>query len=98
MSEESDRELQELKQQVALLRQENAATRTGWMKWMRATGVLLLLYGGGLLLGVLQSHAKLEHSPVAISFGIMAIFLAASGGWCLLWSFRWMTEKLMKPA
>src|ERR1700722_10820423 len=98
MSEEFDRELQELKQQVALLRQENAATRTGWLKWMRATGILLLVYGGGIFLGVLQSHVKVDHSPVATSFGMIALFLAASGGWCLLWSFRAMAEKLMKTA
>jgi|HubBroStandDraft_6_1064221.scaffolds.fasta_scaffold4274920_1 hypothetical protein len=98
MSEATDTELQELKRQVALLRQENAATRTGWMKWLRATGILFLVYGGGVLLGVLQSHVKVEHSPVATTFTFMAIFLAASGGWCLLWSFRWMAEKLMKTA
>jgi hypothetical protein len=31
MSEESERELQELKQQVALLQRENDRTRTGWL-------------------------------------------------------------------
>jgi hypothetical protein len=50
------------------------------------------------LLGVLKMHGKIETNPVAISFVITALFMAACGGWCLLWSFRWMAEKLMKAA
>ena len=41
MSEETDREIQQLKQQLALLQQESARTRTGWLNWMRMTGFLL---------------------------------------------------------
>jgi protein-S-isoprenylcysteine O-methyltransferase Ste14 len=98
MSAESERELQELKQQVALLQRENARTRTGWLNWMRATGLLLSVYAGSILLGVLKMQGKVETNPVAISFVITALFMAACGGWCLLWSFRWMAEKLMKAA
>ena len=98
MSDTIDTELQAIKRQLALLQQENAATRAGWLKWMRATGILLLVYGGSILLGVLRSPSGFDHNPVAISFGITALFLAASGGWCLLWSFRRMAEKLMKTA
>ena len=44
MSAESERELRELKQQVTLLQQENARTRVYWLNWIRATGLLLLVY------------------------------------------------------
>jgi hypothetical protein len=33
-----------------------------------------------------------------ITFGVTALFMAACRGWCLLWSFRWIAEKLMKAA
>jgi protein-S-isoprenylcysteine O-methyltransferase Ste14 len=98
MDEQADRELQELKQQLALLQQAHAATRNGWLKWLRATAVLLLVYAGAIFLGILQSKGNPATNPVAISFVITALFMAACGLWCLLWSFRWMAEKLMKPA
>ena len=62
MSEESERELQELKQQVALVQRENARTRTGWLNWMRATGLLPSVYAGSILLGVLGMHGRVETS------------------------------------
>ena len=39
MSAEFEREMQELKRAVALLQRENTRTRTGWLNWMRATGL-----------------------------------------------------------
>lgn len=90
--------MQELKRAVALLQRENARTRTGWLNWMRATGLLLSIYASSILLVVLKMHGKIETNPVAISFVITALFMAACGGWCLLWSFRWMAERLMKAA
>jgi succinate dehydrogenase hydrophobic anchor subunit len=98
MSEETGREIQELKQQVALLQQESARTRTGWLTWMRMTGVLLLIYAAAVLAGVLCARSKIESNPVAITFTVSAIFMAACGGWCLLWSVCKMAEKLMKTA
>lgn len=96
MSEETDREIQQLKQQLALLQQESARTRTGWLNWMRMTGFLLVVYAASVFTGVLSAHSKVESNPVAIALVISAIFMAACGGWCLLWSNRGMAEKLMK--
>jgi hypothetical protein len=42
--------------------------------------------------------SKVETNPVVITFGVTALFMAACRGWCLLWSFRWIAEKLMKAA
>ena len=98
MSAETDRELRELKQQVAQLRQESAATRTGSLKWMRATGMLLLVYAVGIFLGVLKAHVKAESNPVVGMFVFGAIFMGCFGLWYLAWSFRWLAEKLMKTA
>ena len=98
MSEQTDLELQDLKRQLALLQRAQAGTENCWLKWLRATGVLLLVYAASIFLGVLMSHGKVASNPVAISFVFTALFMSACGLWCLLWSFRWMAEKLISPA
>jgi len=98
MSEATDIELQAIKQQLALLRQENAATRTGWMKWLRATGLLLLGYAGAISYGVLKAHGNVESNPIVSVFVFGALFMGCFGLWCFAWSFRLLADRLMKTA
>jgi Na+/melibiose symporter-like transporter len=95
MTDEVDRELQDLKQKLSLLQREHARTRNGWLNWIRSTGQLLLTFGAALILGVLTSHRNLTN-PVAATFGVMAIFMLVLGLWSFVWSLRPMAEKLMK--
>jgi hypothetical protein len=96
MTDETDHELQDLKQQLSLLQREHARTRNGWLNWIRATGQLLLVFGAALLFGVLISHGNPASNPVAATFGVMAIFMLLLGLWSLVWSLQPMAEKLMK--
>lgn len=86
------RELQNLNEQLALLQQEHAKTRNGWLYSLRDTGFLLAVFGVALLLGVGESQAKLNSNPVAITFAVMAIFTLALGLWLWFWSLRPVAE------
>lgn len=94
--EEIKRELQNLNEQLALLQQEHAKTRNGWLYSLRNTGFLLAVFGVALLLGVWESHAKLNSNPVAITFAVMAIFMLALGLWLWFWSLRPVAERMMR--
>ena len=90
------RELQNLNEQLALLQQEHAKTRNGWLYSLRDTGFLLAVFGVALLLGVGESQAKLNSNPVAITFAVMAIFMLALGLWLWFWSLRPVAERMMR--
>jgi hypothetical protein len=96
MTDETDRELQDLKQQLSLLQREHARTKNGWLNWIRSTGQLHLIFGTALLFGVLTSHGNPASNPVAATLGVMAIFMLVLGLWSIVWSLRPMAEKLMK--
>jgi hypothetical protein len=98
--EEIERELQNLKEQLALLQTEHAKTRSGWLYWMRNTGFLLCVWGAAFLLGVWQTHPERlpVPNPIQITIAIMAIVLLAFGAWFWLFSLRPMAERLMKAA
>jgi hypothetical protein len=95
---EIENELQTLKAQLALLQEEHAKTRFGWLYWLRNTGFLLMVLGIAVFLGVLQVHGKIESNPVAMTLGVMAIFLFLMGAWVAMWSLRPLAERIMKVA
>lgn len=95
---EIENELQDLKAQLANLREEHAKTRYGWLFWMRNTGFLLLVFGISVFFGVLQSHAKIESNPVGVALVLMAIFMFVLGLWLAAWSLRPLAERMMKVA
>jgi Na+/melibiose symporter-like transporter len=96
MTEEIERELQDLREQLLLLQVENVKTRNGWLNWMRNTGFLLLVFGITIFSGILQSHHSPESNPIVATFGVMAIFMLVLGAWTALWSLRPLAERLMK--
>jgi len=95
---EVETELESLKTQLAALKEEHAKTRYGWLYWMRNTGFLLLVFGITFLFGILQSHAKIESSPIGQSIVLMAILLLLFGTWVAMWSLRPLAERIMKVA
>jgi len=95
---EIESELQGLKAQVALLQEEHAKTRFGWLYWLRNTGFLLMVLGISMFAGVLQVRGKIESNPVAMTLGLMAIFMFLIGVWVAIWSLRPLAERLMKVA
>jgi len=95
---EIENELQSLKAQLAALQEEHAKTRFGWLWWMRNTGFLLLVLGISVFFGVLQVHGKIESNPVAMTLGLIAIFMFLFGVWLAAWSLRPLAERIMKTA
>ena len=95
---EVETELHSLKTQLALLQEEHAKTRGGWLRCMQATGLFLIAIGFATFIGVLRSHGNIESNPVAMSIGIMSIFMAAPGLLLLAFSTRWLAEKIMRAA
>jgi hypothetical protein len=95
---EIESELQTLKSQLAALQEEHAKTRFGWLYWLRNTGFLLMVLGLAIFAGVLQVHGKIESNPVAMTLGVMAIFLFLMGVWVAMWSLRPLAERIMKVA
>jgi hypothetical protein len=93
-----ENELQNLKAQIALLEKEHAKTRGGWLRCMQAIGLFLIAIGLAAFIGVLRSHASIESNPVAMSIGLMSIFMIAPGLLLLAFSTRWLAEKIMKAA
>lgn len=93
-----ENEFRSLKAQLAALQEEHAKTRFGWLYWMRNTGFLLLVFGISVFFGVLQSHTRIESNPVAMTLGVMAIFMLVLGLWLAAWSLRPLAERIMKVA
>ena len=95
---EVENELEYLKAQLATLKEEHAKTRFGWLYFLRNTGFLLLVFGIVFFCGVLQSHAKIESSPIGQTFVLMAIFMLIFGAWFSAWSLKPLAERMMKVA
>jgi hypothetical protein len=95
---EVDDELEYLKAQLAALKEEHAKTRAGWLCWLRNTGYLLLVYGIASFFGILQSHAKIESSPIGQTIVLMAIFMLIFGVWLAACSLKPLAERMMKVA
>jgi amino acid transporter len=95
---EVENELEYLKAQLAALREEHAKTRAGWLYWLRNTGFLLLVFGITFFFGVLQSHAKIESSPIGQTIVLMAILMLLFGAWLAACSLKPLAERIMKVA
>ena len=95
---EIENELATVKAQLAALQAEHTKTRQGWLRGMKHTGVLLLVYATAIFLGVLKSHVPLESSPISVSLLVIGLFMAAIALWLLLLGTHWMADKLMKAA
>ncbi|HJZ19719.1 MAG TPA: hypothetical protein VJ226_02110 [Bradyrhizobium sp.] len=95
---EVENELEYLRAQLAALKEEHAKTRFGWLYFLRNTGFLLLVYGITSFCGILQSHAKIESSPIAQTIVLMAIFMLIFGAWFAGWSLKPAAERMMKVA
>jgi Na+/melibiose symporter-like transporter len=93
MDHELRDEMQELKRQLARLQLEHAKTRNGWINWMRATGLLLVMFGASFLVGVLSS--KHPSTAIGTTFAIMAVVMLVLGAWSLAWSLRPIAERMM---
>jgi protein-S-isoprenylcysteine O-methyltransferase Ste14 len=88
---ETDRRLHKLEAELALLRNENAKTREGWLFLMRNTGFLLLALSTVFLLGAHASSNALKSM-----FEILGTLMLVLGLWSLAWSWRPVAEKLVK--
>lgn len=98
MTAEIEHELQNLKEQLALLQTEHAKTRAGWLYLTRNTGILLAGLGIAMFVGVLKSHAQIDSNPVTIALTMMSLLMLAFGLWLLVFSIRRVAERLMKVA
>jgi hypothetical protein len=96
MVQDIDRELRELKQQLALLKDEHARTRNGWSYFLQTTGLILVLYGVSIFLGVLES--RYPTSPPAMSLAVLGIFMLVIGAWLIISGMRRVAEWMMTVA
>jgi Na+/melibiose symporter-like transporter len=92
---EVENELQNLKAQLALLQEEHAKTRNGWLWWLRNTGFMLTVFSVAVFAGVLMSHVEVSSNPIAISLIMMSLFMLAFGLWLMAWSIRRLWERMM---
>jgi Na+/melibiose symporter-like transporter len=93
MTEETDRKMQKLEAELALLCKENAATRYGWLFLLRATGFLFMAIAGVFFLGGHGSSDALK--PLFEILGTLTLVL---GLWCTGWSLRPVAEMVMTTA
>ena len=91
--EETDRRLQKLEAELALLRDENTRTSEGWLYLMRHTGLLLLALSTVFLLGAHGSSNALKSM-----FEILGTLMLVLGLWSVAWSWRPVAEMAMTAA
>jgi hypothetical protein len=93
VNEETDRRLQKLEAELALLRREQERTRAGWLTMMRNTGCLLLALSAVFLFGAHGSSNALKSM-----FEILGTLMLVLGLWSVGWSFTPVAEMAMTAA
>jgi hypothetical protein len=93
INEEADRRLQKLEAELALLRNEQARTRAGWLYLMRNTGFLFMALSAVLLFGAHGSSNALKSM-----FEILGTLMLALGLWSVGWSFTPVAGMAMTAA
>ena len=93
INEETDRRLRKLEAELALLRDEQARMRAGWLYLIRHTGFLLLALSAVFLLGAHGSSNALKSM-----FEILGTLTLVLGLWSAGWSFTPAAEMAMTAA
>ena len=91
VNEETERKLQKLEAELALLRKEQESTRAGWLTLMRNTGFLFIALSAVFLLGGHNSSNTLKSM-----FDILGTLTLVLGVWSVGWSLRPMAGKLIE--
>jgi hypothetical protein len=94
---EVENELEDLKAQLAALKEEHAKTRFGWLHSMRNIGLSLLGFCGASFFSVLTSHEKIGN-PAELTKIYVAIAMLAFGVMLVSYGSRTIAEKIMKEA
>jgi hypothetical protein len=95
MSEEEIRgELQNLKQQIALLQKEHAGARKYWTHWLLSTGLILVTLALTVFIGVFRESGLAAANWNGLgALVIMAIFMFVLGLHLWFWAVpSWMNR------
>jgi hypothetical protein len=82
MSEETDRKVRWLEEQVVLLRKEVMRTRYGWKFSLRITGFLLFFIGALILFRIHTGDSGIDGV-----YQLQGKIMEVLGAWCFGWSF-----------